>query len=138
VPLVEALCERLKVPNVYRDLGVLTARHHALVHRAAELRANTVVKLLEMLDAFRRPDRFGEFLLACECDARGRTGLESRPYPQRDYLLRARDAAAAVTLTQEERQLLKGPVLGERLREKRLAAVTALKQDTFTQHPPVP
>src|SRR6185312_13462157 len=50
VPLVEALCERLKVPNVYRDLGVLTARHHALVHRAAELRANTVVKLLEMLD----------------------------------------------------------------------------------------
>jgi tRNA nucleotidyltransferase (CCA-adding enzyme) len=136
VPLVEELCDRLKVPNAYRELGVITSRHHASVHRAAELRPATVLKLLETVDAFRRPDRFAEFLLACESDARGRTGLESKPYPQRDYLLRARDAAAAVTLTEEERQSLKGPFLGERLREKRLAAVTALKQVSFAQSPP--
>lgn len=128
VPLVEELCNRLKVPNGYRELAVLAARHHAAVHRAGELRAGTLLKLLETVDAFRRPDRFRELLLACESDARGRTGLEDQPYPQAGYLQRARDAAAAVTLTEEERESLKGPFLGERLREKRLAAVTAVKE----------
>jgi tRNA nucleotidyltransferase (CCA-adding enzyme) len=104
------------------------ARHHASVHRAAEARPATLLKLLETVDAFRRPERFGELLLACESDARGRAGLESQPYPQREYLLRVRDAAAAVTLTEEERGALKGPFLGERIREKRLAAVTAVKE----------
>src|SRR6185312_17278908 len=127
VPLIEALCQRLKVPNAYRELGILAARHHAAVHRAAELRPNTLLKLLETVDAFRRPERFAELLLACECDARGRAGLESRPYPQRDYLLRARAAAAAVTLSDEERQSLQGPFLGARLRDKRLEAVAAVK-----------
>jgi len=128
VPLIEALCNRLKVPNNYRELAILTARHHASVHRAGELRSSTLLKLLEMVDAFRRPDRFGELLLACESDARGRAGLEDQPYPQADYLQRARAAAAAITLTEDERQSLKGPYLGERLREKRLAAVTAVKE----------
>lgn len=128
VPLVEELCNRLKVPNGYRELAVLAARHHAAVHRAGELRAGTLLKLLETVDAFRRPDRFRELLLACESDARGRTGLEDQPYPQAGYLQRARDAAAAVTLTEEERESLKGPFLGDRLREKRLAAVTAVKE----------
>jgi tRNA nucleotidyltransferase (CCA-adding enzyme) len=130
VPLIEELCNRLKVPNGYRELAILTARHHASVHRAGELRPSTLLKLLETVDAFRRPDRFRELLLACESDARGRAGLEDRPYPQSDYLQRARDAAAAITLTEEERQSLKGPFLGERLREKRLAAVTAIKEAT--------
>lgn len=127
VPLIEGLCDRLRIPNAYRELAVLTARHHASVHRAAELRSSTLLKLLETVDAFRRPERFRELLLACECDARGRAGLENQPYPQRDYLSRIRDAASAVTLSEEERQSLKGPFLGERLREKRLAAITAAK-----------
>ncbi len=135
VPLIEGLCDRLKVPNAYRELAVLTARHHAQVHRAAELRPNTLLKLLETVDAFRRPDRFAELLIACESDARGRTGLENQPYPQREYLQRARDAAAAVTLTDDEKQSLKGPVLGARLRDKRLAAVTAVKEAAYPQPP---
>jgi len=128
VPLIEDLCDRLKVPNEYRELAILAARYHATVHRAAELRPATLLKLLETTDAFRRGERFNELLLACECDARGRTGLETQPYPQREYLTRARDAALAMTLTEEEREELKGPFLGERLREKRLAAVTAVKE----------
>jgi tRNA nucleotidyltransferase (CCA-adding enzyme) len=128
VPLVEGLSNRLKVPNEYRELAVLTARHHASVHRAAELRPATLLKLLEATDAFRRPDRFGQLLLACESDARGRAGLETQPYPQAEYLLRARDAAAAVTLSEEERQGLKGPAIGDKIREKRLAAVSAVKE----------
>jgi len=127
VPLVEDLCDRLKIPNDCRELAVLTARHHASVHRAAELRPATLLKLLESVDALRRPERFRELLAACECDARGRAGLESQPYPQAEYLLRARDVAAGVTLSEEERQGLKGPFIGERIREKRLAAVSAVK-----------
>jgi len=132
VPLIEDLCARLKVPNGYRELAILTARYHPQVHRVAELRASTLLKLLESVDAFRRPERFHELLLACESDARGRAGLENQPYPQADYLLQVREAAAAVTLSDEERQTLKGPFLGERLREKRLAAVTAVKEASAT------
>ena len=127
VPLVEALSERLKVPNGFRELAVLTCRHHALVHKAAELRAATLLTLLENVDAFRRPERFAELLLACECDARGRTGLEARDYPQVAYLQQARVAAAAVTLTEEDRAGLSGRAIGEKIREKRLAAVTTVK-----------
>ena len=61
------------------------ARFHLDCHRARELRAGTVLKKLEQLDAFRRPQRFQQFLLACEADARGRTGFEDRAYPQADY-----------------------------------------------------
>ena len=126
VPLIAALCARLKVPNGFRDLAVMTARQHAVVHRAAQLRPATVLKLLEATDAFRRPERFEEMLAACEADARGRTGLEAQPYPQRDYLLRARAAAAGVSLEPAERQGLAGPAIGERIREKRLAVIRAL------------
>jgi len=126
VPVIEGLCGRLKVPNGFRDLAILTARHHAVVHRAAELRPATVLKLLEATDAFRRPERFEEMLAACEADARGRTGLESQPYPQRDYLRRAHAAAAAVTLEASERQGLVGAAIGEKIREKRLAAIKSL------------
>ena len=127
VPAIEALCARLKVPNEYRDLALLTARYHTLVHRAQELRPATALKLLETTDAFRRPERFEELLLACEADARGRAGLESRPYPQGEYLRRVRAAAAAVSLTEAERRGLAGAAIGEKLREKRLAGIEALE-----------
>jgi tRNA nucleotidyltransferase (CCA-adding enzyme) len=136
VPLIIELCDRLKVPNEYRELAILTARHHANVHRAAELTPATLLKLLESSDAFRRPERFGEFLLACESDARGRAGLEAQPYPQREYLLRVRDAAAAVALSEDERRELKGPFLGERIRQKRLAAVTRVKETSCPKERP--
>ncbi len=127
VPLIETLCARLKAPNAYRELAVLTARFHAQVHRAEQMRAATVLKLIEATDAMRRPDRFDELLRACEADARGRAGLEARPYPQGDYLRRARAAAAAVALTREEREGLAGPAIGERIRARRLEAIEALR-----------
>ena len=128
VAVVEALSERLKVPNGHRELAVLVCRYHATVHRAVELRPTTLLGLLETADAFRRPERFAEMLLACESDARGRTGLENRPYPQSAYLMQARDAAAAATLTDAERAGLQGREIGEKLRQKRLAAVGAIKE----------
>jgi tRNA nucleotidyltransferase (CCA-adding enzyme) len=129
VPLVEALSQRLRVPNGFKELAVLGARHHAVVHRAAELRPDTMLKLFETTDAFRRPERFTELLLVCEADARGRTGLENNPYPQAAYLQRARDAAAAVQLSDEDREGLKGPEIGAKIRAKRLAAVTQIKAE---------
>ena len=132
VPLIEALCERLKVPNGHRELAMLAARHHTLVHRARELKAATVLTLLEQCDAFRRPERFAELLLACEADARGRTGREHEPYPQAAYLGRALAAAAAVSLTEEDRRGLAGPAIGEEIRRRRLAAVSAVKAATDT------
>ena len=126
VPLIEALCDRLKVPNGHRELAILTARYHTLVHRALELRPATLLTLLENCDAFRRPERFGELLLACEADARGRTGREREPYPQVDYLHAALAASARVALSAADREGLSGPEIGEELRRRRLAAVSAV------------
>jgi tRNA nucleotidyltransferase (CCA-adding enzyme) len=124
---IEALCERLKVPGTHRELGLLAARQHTHVHRALELRPETVLKVLQECDAFRRPERFAELLEACEADARGRAGLEGSPYPQAAYLRAALAAAANVALSEEERRGLKGPAIGEELKRRRLAAVSAFK-----------
>jgi tRNA nucleotidyltransferase (CCA-adding enzyme) len=96
VRLVEQVCKRLKIPNDCRDLAVMTAREHGNVARAFELRADTIVKLLERCDAFRKPDRFVDMLHASECDHRGRAGFEEQPFPQRDYLGEALKAATDV------------------------------------------
>ncbi|HVL56709.1 MAG TPA: multifunctional CCA addition/repair protein [Burkholderiaceae bacterium] len=97
VELVLQLCERLKVPNDCRDLAVIVAREHGNVHRAAELKPATIMKLLERTDALRRPQRFEQMLQACEADHRGRGGgLHARPYPQAQRLLDALAAAASV------------------------------------------
>jgi tRNA nucleotidyltransferase (CCA-adding enzyme) len=94
--MVRAMAKRLPLPRACRDLGMLVAEYHTHCHRALELRTDTIVKLLESLDAFRRPDRFELFLAACEADARGRTGLEKRDYPQSERLRAALAAARAV------------------------------------------
>jgi tRNA nucleotidyltransferase (CCA-adding enzyme) len=98
--LIHDLSKRLRVPTDCRDLAVMTAREHGNVSRALELRPNTIVTLLERCDAFRKPERFAQMLVASECDSRGR-GHEThemryRDYPQGPYLLRALDAARGV------------------------------------------
>ena len=102
----------------------MVSRYHTHVHRALELKPATKLKLFEDTDAFRRPERFAEFLSACECDARGRGGLEDRPYPQADELRAALGAAAVVALSETGRQGLSGPAIGAKLRALRLAALT--------------
>ncbi|MGB8855694.1 MAG: multifunctional CCA addition/repair protein [Burkholderiales bacterium] len=96
VELVVQLCARLKVPADCRDLARLAARYHGHIHRAQQLRADTIQRLFRSADAFRRPDRFAELLRVCECDARGRLGLHDQPYPQSAYLMQMLVAATAV------------------------------------------
>lgn len=96
VELVRTLSERLRVPADCRDLAVAVARDHGNAYRAAELRPATLVELFERVDAFRRPERFAAFLLACECDFRGRPGYETKPFPAPGYLRAALEIARAV------------------------------------------
>ena len=127
VKLVQAMCERLKVPTDCRELAETVAREHGNVHRSETLDAAAVMRLLERCDAWRRPQRFAEMLLACECDARGRTGFEERPYPQRARLQAALDAALAIDSAAVSAEALakgrSGPAIGDAIRQARLAAV---------------
>jgi tRNA nucleotidyltransferase (CCA-adding enzyme) len=126
VVLIEALADRLRLPGEYRDLSLIVARYHGIVHRAFELRPNTVLDFMEHADALRRPERFAQALLACEADSRGRTGLEHVPYPQRGYLHAARDAAAAVKPSPEDIAGQSGAQIAQRLHERRVHAIGAV------------
>jgi tRNA nucleotidyltransferase (CCA-adding enzyme) len=124
VSLIKSLCERIGVPNRYRNLAIHVARYHGVCHRAAELKPKTILKVLEAVDAFRRPETLDEFLIACEADARGRAGLEDRPYPQAMLMRAARDAAAVVNAAALSKEGLQGPAIGEAIRQARTAAIT--------------
>ncbi|HEY5683278.1 MAG TPA: multifunctional CCA addition/repair protein [Sulfuricaulis sp.] len=126
VELVKNFCQRFRVPNEHRDLAVLAARYHAYCHRIAELRPATVVDTLEGLDGFRRPERIEQFILACEADFRGRFGSEDKPYDQARVFRRAFEAARAVDAAAVAAQGGKGPDIGARVREARIAAVKAV------------
>jgi tRNA nucleotidyltransferase (CCA-adding enzyme) len=125
---IRLLCQRLRVPNMYRELGVLTARFHTHGHRALELRPKTLLNTLQGVDAFRKPQRFQQFLVACEADARGRQGLEAQGYPQAILMQEVYQAAAAVSARPLVEQGLTGLVLAEALRRERLAAITEARR----------
>lgn len=126
--LIRTLCQRLRVPNMYRELGVLTARYHTHCHRALELRPKTLLNTLQGLDAFRKPQRFEQYLIVCEADARGRTGLENRDYIQAEFMRQVYQAAAAVQARPLLAQGLTGLALAEALQRERLAAITQVRQ----------
>ncbi|MFT5711591.1 MAG: tRNA nucleotidyltransferase (CCA-adding enzyme) [Halioglobus sp.] len=125
--LVEAVCKRLAVPNQHRALSLLVCEYHTHCHRALELKAKTLMKLFSATDALRRPDRFEEFLLACEADSRGRTGLENRDYPQTNYLRKALAIVQNVSAGPFAAQGLTGKAVGEALYAERVNQLGALK-----------
>ena len=127
--LLKKLCERLRVPTECRELADVVAREHGNIHRSGDLAPAALVRLLERCDAFRKPQRFDAVLLACECDARGRGGMEEKPYPQRPRLLAALAAAQAVATdsiaAQAQLAGASGPKIGEHIHKARVAAVAA-------------
>ena len=138
--LLKDVCERLRVPVDCRETADVVAREHGNVHRSEGLNAASIVRLLERCDAFRKPRRFADILLACECDARGRLGLHDSPYPQRAHLLGALAAAQAV-----ETQPLAlaaqaeggdGKQVGDAIRKARIKAVQDKLPATATVQPP--
>tara|TARA_B100002003_G_scaffold215914_1_gene215086 strand:- start:4017 stop:5255 length:1239 start_codon:yes stop_codon:yes gene_type:complete len=122
--LQTAITERLHIPKEFSAIARLVCEHHTKLHRLKELRASTVLSLLEALDAFRRPQRTEKFLLACEADARGRTGCEEIDYPQKNWLNAVFDAANAIdagTLIKQEASKHIKPA--ELIRQHRQAAI---------------
>ena len=125
--IITRLSERLPLPRACRELGEIAAEYHTHCHRALELRDKTIVKVLERTDAFRRPERFEQFLQACEADARGRTGFEDRDYPQADLFRQAYQAAATVdsgAIAQQHQ----GDEIAEAIRRARIAAVAQIRK----------
>lgn len=126
VPAVRAMSERLKVPAGHARLAQLVCREHLNVHRAAELRPATVLRLLESFDALRRSEPFEAALTACEADSRGREGFAERAYPQAALLRSARDVAASISARQVAAEGLSGPALGEAIRKARIRSIAAM------------
>ncbi|AVU78066.1 MULTISPECIES: multifunctional CCA addition/repair protein [Pseudomonas] len=125
--LIKAVNERFKAPRDCQELALLVGQYHTHGHRALELKASTLLELLQSFDVYRRPQRFEEFIAACEMDARGRKGLESRSYPQADYLRGAAAAARGVAVQPLLEKGFKGPELGEAIKRERLRALKAYK-----------
>ena len=125
VNLLHDVCRRLRVPNDCKELAHIVARHHGKVHRVDEMRPDTLVRLLQDTDAFRQPERFREFLRACECDTRGRTGFENKPFPEADKLLKVLEAATAVDAGAVARQFAEPELIKQKVYEARVKAVTA-------------
>jgi tRNA nucleotidyltransferase (CCA-adding enzyme) len=129
VTLLRGVGARLRVPNDCREMAEVVAREHGNVHRSLSLDAAAVLRLLERCDALRQPQRFDGVLLACECDARGRLGLDESSYPQAARLREARDAALGVATTSIAEQAMasgaKGEAVGRAIQQARLAAVEA-------------
>ena len=121
--LIRAMAERLPVPNACRDLALIVAEFHTHCHRALELRPKTILKVLGKADAFRRPGRFDQFLIACEADARGRAGLENRRYEQAGYIRGAFAAASSIDAATiaSETEDRKIPAAINRAREQAIA-----------------
>ena len=128
--LIEAVCDRLTVPNRCRDLAMHVGRYHTLCHRAAELRPDTMLRMFEATDAFRRQERFEEFLIACEADARGRTSREERAYPQALLLRAALTAATNVDRAAIHELGVSGPAFGDALRAMQLSAIKSVQSLT--------
>jgi tRNA nucleotidyltransferase (CCA-adding enzyme) len=128
--LLAAIGARLKIPNSFLELGMLVSRFHTRCHRATRHNAAELLETLEQTDAIRRPDRFAQFLLACEADSRGRTGLENRPYPQADLLRKMLAAIRGIDvralLAQHPSPADAGPII----RDARIRVIEA------TQNPP--
>jgi tRNA nucleotidyltransferase (CCA-adding enzyme) len=125
--LAEKVGERLRVPTDCRELGDVVAREHGNIHRSGELNGPAIVRLLERCDAIRKPARFEQALLACECDARGRLGFEDRPYPQRPRLRDALAAALSISTSEVAAQAAargkQGKAIGEAVQAARAQAV---------------
>ncbi|WP_300425500.1 multifunctional CCA addition/repair protein [uncultured Thalassolituus sp.] len=128
---IRQLCQRLKCPNEPTSLALLSSEFHTHIHRAFELRPETLLKVFDQLDVWRKPERFEEFLLVCIADARGRTGFEDCAYPQADYVREALTEAQKITARNVIAEGVQGPAIRAALAEKRTASLTTWKKEAL-------
>ncbi|WP_168408573.1 multifunctional CCA addition/repair protein [Acinetobacter indicus] len=125
---VTDLCDRLKVPTYTKQLALAVCKEHLKCHQALTLKPGTLWRLLQRLDVLRRPERVEAFVQACECDSRGRLGMEDRDYPQADYVLKAMQVVRGIK-AQDLPPEIKGPDIGEMLIQRRIKAIEVLKAE---------
>jgi len=123
VQLVKDVCTRLRVPNDCKELGVIVAKFHGKLHQAQKMKPSTLLEFLIELDAIRQPDRFADFLKACESDSRGRTGLESCAIPETELILKVLQAALKVDAGAIAKQHTEPEKIKKAVFEARLEAV---------------
>ncbi|MFT6925408.1 MAG: tRNA nucleotidyltransferase (CCA-adding enzyme) [Psychromonas sp.] len=126
--LINNLCLRLKIPNECRDLACLVSEHHTLIHNGLELKASTLVTLMDQNDAWRKPQRFWQMLQCCVADSKGRTGFEEKDYPSADYIWRAFQGAQLVDVQAIIKQGYQGAEIKAQLHEARIRTVELYKQ----------
>lgn len=129
IAILNQFCKRLRVPNQYKKLASNVMRYHTHCHKIKELRPGTVTDLLTNLGAFKANNDFNDFLIACEADAKGRTGLENTPYPQAGFLTKAQQAAMSVDTSEIFKKGLLGPEIGRAIHDQRSRAIAAFKND---------
>ncbi|WP_305464253.1 multifunctional CCA addition/repair protein [Photobacterium leiognathi] len=120
---IKALCQRLRVPNEYRDLALLVCEQHTKIHHAEEMRADTFIKIFDQIDAWRKPERVAQLATCCRADARGRTHFEQTPYPQADIFQAVFAIAQQVDVKEIVAAGFKGAEIREQLAAKRIEAV---------------
>ena len=128
---VTEISERLHVPTLTKQLALAVCKEHLKCHQAFTLKAGTLWRLLQRLDVLRRPERVEAFVQACECDARGRLGLENREYPQAKYILEAVNVVRSIKASDLPADV-KGPDIGEMLIQRRIEAIAELKHGQHT------
>jgi tRNA nucleotidyltransferase (CCA-adding enzyme) len=126
--LLKQVCERLRIPVECKELADVVAREHGNIHRSQDLSAAALMRLLERCDAIRKPERWNDILLACECDARGRLGFENTIYAPSQRLREVLTAALSVTTSgiaaQAQKEGLSGPAVGEKIHAARVMAIS--------------
>ncbi|BBB14647.1 multifunctional CCA protein [Candidatus Rickettsiella viridis] len=127
---IQHLCKSYRISTAYSSLAIIVARYHLLAHRALELDAETLLSLLEKTDAFRQLARFQQFLLVCEADFHAYSGLNSNPYLQKNRILAALSTAKSISVTALTKQGLEGQILGKKLRQQRIDALSHLIQSS--------
>jgi len=128
LPILKKMCERIKAPNTYQNLAFKVCEYHLHSHKAFELKPSTILKVFNALDVWRKPEQFSDFVIACTADMRGRTGFETKEYPQADYLQQCLDAANTVTAKMFVEQGLKGKEIKEAIEKERLNKITEIKK----------
>lgn len=121
--LVGKLCERFRIPKQFRQLAEITARYHTHAHKAFEIKAKTLLKVLRVTDAFRKPQRFDQFLLACIADSHGRPGYEDYDYKQAPFFTLIRDKASLVDVQKIIKDGFEKEKIAEELYKRRLNTV---------------
>ncbi|QYJ85346.1 multifunctional CCA addition/repair protein [Shewanella mesophila] len=127
---IRALCERIRVPNEYRDLALLVSDQHQNIHQAFELKPQTIIKIFDKADLWRKPQRLAQLLIACEADIKGRTGFEQKNYPQAQYLKDCFDAAVSVAIKPIIDAGFKGADIKAELQRQRIEILTEYKKST--------